>query len=185
MAIDLFEGPIPGENYTSDTKNYPWHRPPEVTDMDKAIELIARKVMSEPLCFNIITMLEVGVPVISITGIILMQGIGAGKWTPDYAIMLAGPTCHIIMIMAESYGVKYTTGLDTNYKPKTKHYFEMANRVNAVRSVGDQMEREMNPEPPIAQPGPSGFMNVGKDMIETEGNSPEDNQTNMQEMVNG
>ena len=27
-------GPIPGENFTSDERNYPWHRPPEYTDTD-------------------------------------------------------------------------------------------------------------------------------------------------------
>ena len=30
-------GPIPGENFTSDERNYPWHRPPEYTDMDLSL----------------------------------------------------------------------------------------------------------------------------------------------------
>lgn len=183
MAMpSLFEGPIPGENYTSDTKNYAWHRPPQFTDLDQAIEAIARKVMSEPLCFNIITMLEIGVPVVSIAGIIAMQGIGAGKWTPDYAILLAGPICHIIMIMAETYGVKYKTGLDKNYKIMSKHYFEMANRVNAVRSAGEQMEKE-TATPTVPQEGRGGFMNIGKDMMQEQSLDPENNQTSVQEAI--
>jgi len=175
----LFEGPIPGENFTSDTKNYPWHRPPQITDLDQAIELIAKKVMGEPLCYNIITLLEVGVPVVSIAGIVAMQGIGAGKWTPDYAMILAGPICHIIMIMAESYGVKYKLGLDQDFKLKTKHYFQMANRVNAVRGTEEALETEV-PKEPMA-PTQGGFMNVGKNMIQEEGISPEANPEDVQE----
>ena len=41
-----FDGPIPGENFTSETKNYPWHRPPEITDYDEALEFAA---LSSPM----------------------------------------------------------------------------------------------------------------------------------------
>ena len=32
--LKMFDAPIAGENFTSDTRNYPWHRPPEITDYD-------------------------------------------------------------------------------------------------------------------------------------------------------
>ena len=35
--------PIPGANYTSDTRNYPWHRPPDITDVDEALEHIMER----------------------------------------------------------------------------------------------------------------------------------------------
>ena len=35
-----FDAPIPGENYTAETKNYPWHRPPDIVDYDEAIDFI-------------------------------------------------------------------------------------------------------------------------------------------------
>lgn len=180
MAISLFEGPIPGENYTSDTKNYPWHRPPEITDLDQAIELIAKRVFSEPLCFNIITMLELGAPVISVSGMMLMQGISAGKWTVDYAILLSGPTCHIIQILAESYGIKYNMGLEFKHKYQTKDFFKMANDFQAAKSMGDQIRKEMGitEEPTMeeSESPQSGFMNMGKEMIASEGQEAEQGQ---------
>ena len=33
-----FKRPIAGAHYTSDTRNYPWHRPPDITDYDGAVE---------------------------------------------------------------------------------------------------------------------------------------------------
>ena len=39
-----FEGPIPGENYLTDTKNYPWHRPPDLVDYDEAVSYMLDKI---------------------------------------------------------------------------------------------------------------------------------------------
>lgn len=117
-------GPIPGENYTSDTKNYAWHRPPEYTDLDKAIEAIGKKFMDEKNAYGILTMLEMGVDVASIVEMTLMSGIGGGKWTVDQALLLAGPTSHIICLLAKGYGVKYDLGLEDKKIMPTKAFFD-------------------------------------------------------------
>ena len=59
-----FDGPIPGENYTSDTKNYPWHRPPEYDDLDKAIEYIGKRLTNQEYAVGVLTMLEAGIPIV-------------------------------------------------------------------------------------------------------------------------
>lgn len=117
-------GPIPGENYTSDTKNYPWHRAPEFTDTDKAIDMIAKRLMSEEGSLGILTMLEMKVPVVSITDMFLTSGIGAGKWTPDFALLLAGPVAHIICLMADAYDIKYDLGIEDKRQKPTSVYFK-------------------------------------------------------------
>ena len=34
------KAPIPGANYTSDTRNYPWHRPSDITTYDEAVSVL-------------------------------------------------------------------------------------------------------------------------------------------------
>jgi hypothetical protein len=118
MALDEFSGPIPGENFTSDTKNYPWHRPPEFDDLDEAIEYIGSKMMDEEVSVAALTMMEAGMPITQLAQMWLMNGIMEGKWTFDYALLLAGPTAHILYIMAKSYGVDCELGIEgRDYMP--------------------------------------------------------------------
>lgn len=115
MEITKFDGPIPGENYTSDTKNYPWHRPPEITDYDEALEFSVKALTDPEVGFNFISILEAGYSLATAADIFVTQGIGDGKWTPDFAILLAGPVARTLQIMARSYGIEPEVGIDKAY----------------------------------------------------------------------
>jgi len=104
--------PIPGANYTSDTRNYPWHRPPDITNIDKAIEYVAKDLNDSPDGFRYMSMLGAGIPVTMVTDFIVTKGIGRGKWAPDLGILAAGPIARLLMIMAKTYGVEYDIAAD-------------------------------------------------------------------------
>ena len=141
-------GPIPGENFTSDTKNYPWHRPPEFSDPDKAIEMIAKKLMSEESALGITTMLEMKTPVSAIVEMFLMSGVGSGKWTVDTALMLAGPVSHIICLMAEGDNIKYDLGIeDTTPKITSVTLKRLQSKAQDVSVVSKAIDA-MTAEPP-------------------------------------
>lgn len=136
-------GPIPGENFTSDTKNYPWHRPPEHTDMDKAIEATMKQLSTRETTYSLLTVAQAGVPITTIADIFLTNGIGAGKWTPDMALLLAGPVSHIMKIMAEDAGIEYQMGLDDDPLPtinflKAKSEIDPKKAVNVAENVAAQ-----------------------------------------------
>lgn len=119
-------GPIPGENFTSDVKNYPWHRPPEHTDLDKAIEASAKKLLSPDGAPGIVTLLKMGMDIATITDMFVTSGIGAGKWTPDFALLMVGPISHIIYLMAEGYGIEPKLGIE---RPKQKMTASVLNTI--------------------------------------------------------
>lgn len=127
-------GPIPGENYTSDTKNYAWHRPPEFNDTDKAIEAIGQKLMADDNSYGVLTMLEMGVQVSTIVEMIITSGIGGGKWTVDQGLQLAGPTSHIICLLAKGYGVKYDMGINQKSSMPTKAFFDGFKKVDPAKA---------------------------------------------------
>lgn len=129
MKKNLLDGPIPGENYTSDTKNYPWHRPPEYKDIDKAMDAVGKRLLKRKSAMGILSMIEGGVDIATITQMFLMSGVGAGKWTVDFAILLAGPTARLIELMAKGYEIEYNLGIDEEdiYVP-TKALFDFKKR---------------------------------------------------------
>ncbi len=162
-------GPIPGQNFTSDTKNYPWHRPPEFTDMDKAIDMISKKLLSEEASMGIITMLEMKVDVATITDMFLTSGIGAGKWTPDFALLLAGPTSHIICLMADGYGIEYELGIKDKVKKPTSVFLKAIQAdKEKVAEVAKMIPLEEVQEKAAAQPQPEGFMGMGKGAVQSD-----------------
>jgi hypothetical protein len=159
-------GPIPGENYTSDTRNYPWHRPPEFTDLDKAIDMIAKRMFSEE-GRGAVVMLKAGIDVASITEMFLMSGVGAGKWTVDFALLLAGPVSHILCLMAEAYDIEYDLGIEDKTPKQTAAFLkEMRKDEEAKRLVLQQIPQvqeqaaEQVPEAPAPAAG-GGMMGMG------------------------
>lgn len=110
MAVN--SGPIPGENYTSDGKNYPWKQPPQFTDLDEALDFLANKITNFKTANGILTMAEIGIPLYRIAHMILFLGVGEGKWTVDYMLMLAGPFTRMIELVCIGFGVDYELGID-------------------------------------------------------------------------
>lgn len=127
------DGPIPGENYTSDTRNYAWHRPPDITDLDQGVEAAIKQLTKPDQATILLTMLEAGVSVVEATDIFLTSGISKGKWTLDYALLLAGPVSHIIKLMAETYDIKYDMGLED--KPRATINFVKAKAKDPAKAV--------------------------------------------------
>lgn len=116
------EGPIPGENFTSDTKNYAWHRPPEITDMDQAIEASVKQLASKTGAYGVLNSLLGGLTVVKAAELFVMSGVSKGKWTPDFAILLAGPVAKMIEIMAKDAEIDYKMGIDDISPPTISFY---------------------------------------------------------------
>ena len=104
--------PIPGANYTSDTRNYPWHRPPDITSTDEALEDVMEVLTETDAGKRYMSLIEAGTPIASITDIVVTLAVGRGKFSIDFAILIAGPVTRMLEIMAKSYEIEYDLGID-------------------------------------------------------------------------
>lgn len=130
---NLLDGPIPGENFTSDTRNYPWHRPPEIESLNEAVEWSIEKLTDERGSMGLLALIQSGMTIAQATDIFVTSGIGKGKWTPDYAILLAGPVARIIEMMAKGYEIDYDMGTD-RAPPVT---FEYLNALKNAKNIDE------------------------------------------------
>lgn len=166
----MFDGPIPGENYTSDTRNYPWHRPPEYKDIDLALDAAAKKLMDKKSAVGILTLLESGLTVASVTTMFVISGVGAGKWTPDFAVLMAGPVARMIELMAKGAGIDYTMGTEEREDFTTINFFKGLQEVsskeaqkgikNLVQNV-EEVKDTVPTEPKVKSQELTGFMSEG------------------------
>lgn len=125
--LKMFDAPIPGENYTSDVRNYPWHRPPEIVEYDDGVEYLMNKLQEQEQAELTYSMLEIGLPITTVVSAMLMQGIAKGKFPIDLAILMAGPLARYIEIIAKTNDIKYKMGVeDENRQPITPTSLKMA-----------------------------------------------------------
>lgn len=157
MAVSKFDAPIPGENMTSDTKNYPWHRPPEHDDLDAAIEDCANKLFDEESVISVTSALEMGITIAEMTQIFLMSGVGKGKWTVDFALLLAGPVSHMLVLMAKSEGIKVDLGIDSGPKPITSAFLKALQEDKNPPKGEEEILAAVQDSQPSAPPS-GGFM---------------------------
>lgn len=153
---DKPNGPIPGENYTSNTKNYPWHRPPDHTKMDDMIVATMKQLTTREGTYGLLDSLEMGVSVVQAATMFVISGVGAGKWQVDHAILLAGPVAKIMQIMADGAKIKYQMGLEDD-PIKTTGYFKGKTEVDqesvsfAQEAARDQIKTVKPPNPDLMQ----------------------------------
>tara|TARA_R110002096_G_scaffold73327_4_gene173960 strand:- start:1843 stop:2412 length:570 start_codon:yes stop_codon:yes gene_type:complete len=107
----MFDAPIAGANYASDTKNYPWHRPPDIVSYDEGVDYMITKI-NEPESLELVfSLLKIDTKVATVVTSLLMQAISRGKYSIDLAILMAGPLARYIGIIADEQNIKFDMGV--------------------------------------------------------------------------
>ena len=109
--MKMFDAPVAGANYAADTRNYPWHRPPEITEYDEGVDYLLEKLNDTETHELVFSLLEIETSVSTVVSTLMMQGISRGKFPIDLAILMAGPVARYISIIADSQNIKYDMGV--------------------------------------------------------------------------
>lgn len=142
--MPVMSGPIPGANFTSDTKNYPWHQPPEFTNINKALDMLADKITEFKVANALLTFVEMGAPLYKVSSMLLVQGVAEGKWTPDFALMLAGPLTRMIEMICIGFEVEYDVGIDDDPDDfETGTFFELQKKAVTPKGNFKLLEQEL------------------------------------------
>jgi len=149
MKIDA---PVPGANLLADTRNYPWHRPPDITDYDEAVSYMISRISQEEQAELVYSLLQIDTTVTTVVSGLLMQSIAKGKMPIDLAILISGPVARYIEVIAQTNGYKYDMGTDTSDRVKiTPTLLKMAMGI-----VEDDEEEEMEATPEVVTAMPEG-----------------------------
>lgn len=118
--------PIPGESLTGAPRNYPWERPPEITDPEEAIQMHLSRLNDPDKLEAIMNGLEMGsIDIYNLTQGIMRSAVAQGIHTIDVGL-LAAPVVHeYIKRSADKLGIEYDEGLE-NKEEKAKYERAMA-----------------------------------------------------------
>jgi hypothetical protein len=138
-------GPIPGENLISDERNYPWHRPPDFDNLNDAMEFLIEAISEKPKLFGVLNVLENEITVAELSQALVMASMMEGRFTMDFALLLAGPLTKYISILAEGYEIDYDVGIKESYQYYPKELVEAADEdyeTQRISSLKDEDEVE-------------------------------------------
>lgn len=149
------DGPIPGENYTSDVRNYPWHRPPDITDYDEAVEYVVDQISKPQAVTTIRSLLEAGFNLTSIVSMLNMVNISNGKYPIDVSILIAGPVARYLQILGKKYDIPVKVGNENERKYITLEHLK------GLSGIADDKGSEEKPQEAVtgsmsASQAPSG-----------------------------
>jgi hypothetical protein len=161
--MQKLEAPIAGANYAADTRNYPWHRPPDITSYDEGVDYLITK-MQEPEELELVyALLEIDATIATVVTSVLMQGISRGKFSIDLAILMSGPVARYIGILADEQEIKYDMGVGDDSRIKiTPTSLKLA--LGIVDDVEEVVPEDIAPVEPVEAPmnglmgAPSGDM---------------------------
>ena len=111
MAEELFDAPIPGMSLTHELGARPWQQPSQFSTVDEAIEYYMASMTTEEFMEQIIDVLEMGVPVTSIANSMQLSSVMEGKHTVDVGMLVVPLLMELIMMLGDSAGIEYETGL--------------------------------------------------------------------------
>jgi len=104
--------PIPGANYLADTRNYAWHRPPDIIDYDEAVTYIIDRIDEPEQKEVVFAMLGIDAHISTVTTALLLQAVSKGKIGIDLAVLIAGPVARYIEIVAKDVDIEYDMGIE-------------------------------------------------------------------------
>ncbi len=114
---NLLEGPIPGQSLTDEPGNYAWENPPQIADPEDAIEYYASKMANPAVVDNILTMLDLGVPISVLAGTMLSRGVMEGIHTVDVKLLLKDTLMLQLRSMAVAAEIDFKDTMD-DYRDK-------------------------------------------------------------------
>jgi hypothetical protein len=158
----MFDGPIAGENYTSDTRNYAWHRPPELNTYDEGVEFFIKRLSDpEKMSFYTSSMAS-GLSILDLTTHAMLQMVQDGIVTVDVGILVCGPIAKSLEMLAEKQEITFEKGWKDTPTIMTpaimKSMMAAENEEGPEREVLNMLEEDV-------EEAPVGIMAVDDDFV--------------------
>lgn len=140
-----FEAPIPGQSLTGRPRNYPWERPPEITDPEVATQMHLIRLSDPDRMSTLLDALEFGVTdLYTMVKGIMRSAVANGIHTVDVG-MIAAPVVHeFVKQAADAAGIEYDDGMNEGTEK------EKRKRMRASLMAQKKL-KEMDIEPPQPQ----------------------------------
>jgi hypothetical protein len=99
--------PIPGQSLTVEPGSVPWEKPPEYVTIDDVASFYSEKMNNPEAIYELMTLLEKGVPILTIVNTMVKGSIMKGYHTVDTGFLVTPIIVEIIKTLADLNDVTY------------------------------------------------------------------------------
>ncbi len=112
MMQPKLDAPIPGHSLTKELGSRPWQQPAQYTTVEDALDYYIPRLESDEVSQQLLDVLEMGIPVTTVANTMQLGSVMEGKHSVDVGMLILPVLVELIMLVADSAGIKYTTGLE-------------------------------------------------------------------------
>lgn len=158
MAADALylNGPIPGMSLTTEPGNRPWENPPSLVTVEDALDFYTSRILgNRDTHEDLLDIVESGLPIRNIANIFVKMNIMNGRHTIDVGMLVMPAIEELIMAVADTYGVEYTTSLEDVARETRTSRRQARKALNEARKNKEQkanVEKEESPRGLMAKP---------------------------------
>lgn len=120
--MNRFGRPIPGQSLTTPPRNFPYERPPEITDPEQALQVHLYRLSEDETMEDVLYYLELGVDLVTMVEGILRAGVMNGLHSIDVSLIIAPAIHEFIKVTADEVGIEYEEGFEDKEGKKKKTY---------------------------------------------------------------
>ncbi len=118
-----FDAPIPGQSLTMELGSRPWQSPAQFTTVDDTIDYYMERMSSEDFMLQLADVLKMGVPITTLANTIQLSNVMEGVHTVDVGMLVLPMLMEMIMMVGDSAGIDYDSGMTDKAKPRTRDTF--------------------------------------------------------------
>ena len=144
--MSMFDAPIPGQSLTTEPKNYPWERPPEMSDINEVISFYMKGMSSPKVIDNLLDMLELDTPVDAIVNAYTTVNVMKGMHNVDVKLLVSPVLHEYISTIGKAAGLDVKSSfdeVDTGDADNEQSTIQLINkRVNEIEVSEDEEDDE-------------------------------------------
>jgi|TARA_R110000822_G_scaffold106771_4_gene235161 hypothetical protein len=122
----LFDAPIPGQSLTTEPKNAPFERPPEIVNPEEALMVHLERLNDVDKMEAVVFAVDLGIDVQTLTKGILRSAVMEGIHSIDVSLIIAPAVHSFIASTLDAVGVDYDDGFED--KEEAKRTREASNK---------------------------------------------------------
>ena len=115
----MFTAPIPGQSLTVEPGSVPWEQPPQYVTIDDVASFYSDKLDNPEAIFQLMSLLEDGIPILTIINTMVKTSIMKGYHTVDTGFLVTPIIVEIIKTIADLNDVMYTVTAEEAGKKNT------------------------------------------------------------------
>jgi len=106
------DAPIPGMSLTAPVGGRPWQQPPQMATVEESIDYYITKLMDRQFLPELLTIIELGIPLTTIANSFQLASVMEGKHSIDVGVLVLPVLVELMITLAEANEVEYVSGME-------------------------------------------------------------------------